>query len=312
VALSYAYNFIKIHGTLRTTPAMAGGVTGELWGTIPSHTKEEDTDRQMPLVQPSNDQDNSNGTTGSVKKRRDFSMSAYEVTTLIITGIGVAAAVGAIVIYGLQLDAMRGQLRAMEGSSADTRTLAEAAKTQADDLRAQMRATMPAIVNFSIGLSNQKVEIAAENHGRFRATKVGGKITITRQTLPDQRQIGEPGSYDVVLRDLDGFPQAGQQTAQHGTNKDFEIPGFTTKDMEAVMRTEQTVTVEGTFRYDDGLGEIHESTQCVSFVWSPMMVNINGAGMAYRGFQECQQLAASLKTIQQWKKEQAERPQQTP
>jgi hypothetical protein len=26
-----AYNFIKIHRTLRTTPAMAAGVTGKLW-----------------------------------------------------------------------------------------------------------------------------------------------------------------------------------------------------------------------------------------------------------------------------------------
>jgi hypothetical protein len=25
------YNFIKIHGTLRTTPAMAAGVTDRLW-----------------------------------------------------------------------------------------------------------------------------------------------------------------------------------------------------------------------------------------------------------------------------------------
>jgi hypothetical protein len=32
VALGYfAYNFIKIHRTLRMTPAMAAGVTGPLW-----------------------------------------------------------------------------------------------------------------------------------------------------------------------------------------------------------------------------------------------------------------------------------------
>jgi len=32
VALGYfAYNFIKIHRTLRTTPAMAAGVTSKLW-----------------------------------------------------------------------------------------------------------------------------------------------------------------------------------------------------------------------------------------------------------------------------------------
>jgi len=32
VALGYfAYNFIKIHRTLRTTPAMAAGVTDRLW-----------------------------------------------------------------------------------------------------------------------------------------------------------------------------------------------------------------------------------------------------------------------------------------
>jgi len=32
VALGYfAYNFIKIHGTLRCTPAIAAGVTNRLW-----------------------------------------------------------------------------------------------------------------------------------------------------------------------------------------------------------------------------------------------------------------------------------------
>lgn len=32
VALNYfAYNFIKIHGSLRVTPAMAAGVTDRLW-----------------------------------------------------------------------------------------------------------------------------------------------------------------------------------------------------------------------------------------------------------------------------------------
>jgi hypothetical protein len=32
VALNYfAYNFIQIHRTLRTSPAMAAGVTDELW-----------------------------------------------------------------------------------------------------------------------------------------------------------------------------------------------------------------------------------------------------------------------------------------
>jgi hypothetical protein len=28
----FTYNFIKIHGTLRVTPAMAAGVTNGLWG----------------------------------------------------------------------------------------------------------------------------------------------------------------------------------------------------------------------------------------------------------------------------------------
>ena len=35
VALNYfAYNFIKIHRTLRVTPAMAAGVTDRLWDVL--------------------------------------------------------------------------------------------------------------------------------------------------------------------------------------------------------------------------------------------------------------------------------------
>jgi len=34
-ALNYfAYNFIKIHGTLRTSPAQAAGVTDRLWDVV--------------------------------------------------------------------------------------------------------------------------------------------------------------------------------------------------------------------------------------------------------------------------------------
>jgi len=35
-----------------------------------------------------------------------------------------------------------------------------------------------------------------------------------------------------------------------------------------------------------------------------MMTNINGAGMAYRGFLECQQFPAAIKTVQKWKQQQ--------
>jgi hypothetical protein len=35
VALNYfAYNFIKVHGILRCTPAMAAGVTDRLWDVV--------------------------------------------------------------------------------------------------------------------------------------------------------------------------------------------------------------------------------------------------------------------------------------
>ena len=47
VALGYfAYNFIKIHSTLRTTPAMAAGVTNRLWDVMDLVTLWEATERQ--------------------------------------------------------------------------------------------------------------------------------------------------------------------------------------------------------------------------------------------------------------------------
>jgi IS1 family transposase len=48
VALYYfAYNFIKIHGTLRTTPAMAAGVTDRLWEVSDLVALLEASERQL-------------------------------------------------------------------------------------------------------------------------------------------------------------------------------------------------------------------------------------------------------------------------
>ena len=47
VALNYfAYNFIRIHGTLRTSPAMAAGVTNKLWEAADLVTLWEEYERR--------------------------------------------------------------------------------------------------------------------------------------------------------------------------------------------------------------------------------------------------------------------------
>jgi hypothetical protein len=51
VALYYfAYNFTKIHGTLRTTPAMAAGVTDRLWDVSDLVTLIEASERKEDLA----------------------------------------------------------------------------------------------------------------------------------------------------------------------------------------------------------------------------------------------------------------------
>ena len=176
---------------------------------------------------------------------------------------------------------------------------ANAATDQIRLSREQMIATLSAEVLFTVDLGDQKVRVNAQNYGHSIATKIGGKMSIERFSLPRHLPMTTRVVYDVHLQDLDAMSASGQ--GNYGASREYEIPGFTTKNLEAMMRTEETVTVDGTFTYDNGFGGGKETHICLTFIGSPPMLNINGATTRYSGFIECQQLSAALKTIQNYK-----------
>jgi hypothetical protein len=237
------------------------------------------------------------------EKKHKSDQLAINKSLAIFTGLLFITSVVSDCILLYQTNITKESVNAAKAAADAATKAAGAASNQTDLLRQQMKTTLPASVRFNVGMVNQKIEISAQNYGHSIATKVGGSITIERSHLPDQKPIGMPISYEIVLPDLSPPPSPGEPDTS-GTNHDYEIPGFTTADMEAAQRTEQTITVRATFSYEDGFSGTHRSAQCQSFLWTPMFTNIAGGQMAIRGFIECQQVGSALKTYDKYKKEQ--------
>ncbi len=173
--------------------------------------------------------------------------------------------------------------------------------SQTELLRAQMQSSLGAVVRFYISMSNDDIEISAENSGHSIARRVGGHITIERVAFPAKTTIGQPVSYEVTLQDLLPPPAPGEPSL-NGTNRDFTIPGYSPADAQAVNEMRQAVFVRGNFTYDDGFGVMHSTEQCRVFMRLPPIPNANGV-FNPSAVNDCEQLEAAVSRVTAYQRE---------
>lgn len=142
-------------------------------------------------------------------------------------------------------------------------------------LTQQVKGTQEAIVNFGISVESDGLSVSIVNQGHVIANNVTAHVTLTRKTLPDETQIGEPSSYPI-----EPFP-----LRPGSFDKTYDIPGFSKKEWDAIKDIKETVSIEYSYSYENGFGDTYsyskpcESLLFLNYVVSSGIVVANSKGM---------------------------------
>ena len=112
------------------------------------------------------------------------------------------------------------------------------------------------------------------NEGKSISPHVTGILTVSRNTLPALKTIEpRPFTIDMVQLANDGGPNR----FNNGKSQTFQVPGF---NLDAVLKLQETVKIEGTYHYDDGFGRMVPKYACYQLV-----AILNSQACAYQGAQ---------------------------
>jgi hypothetical protein len=120
--------------------------------------------------------------------------------------------------------------------------------------REVVRADLGAYVDADMGFAalGNTVNVGFVNHGKTNTT-LTAHYEITIESLPGESPLRTVTSENIT----DFVPREGEPAMP---NHFYEINGF---DLEAYRAVKQAIRVSGTFRYDDGFGEIFSKQFCL-------------------------------------------------
>ena len=129
---------------------------------------------------------------------------------------------------------------------------AHAAKDSANLNRRMAEGTQAAVVSaeISVQYDSNAVYFLIRNFGHVAANEVTANIVVTKERLPDGKQIGEKISRSIGPLPLQ--PMTIGESEKGQIARTFPIPGF---EWEAALQLKQTVVIEWNGSYEDGFGK---------------------------------------------------------
>jgi hypothetical protein len=191
-------------------------------------------------------------------KRFIFSSNAW---------IAVATVVIAVTT-GIYTHYARKQWKVMEGQLSLTRD--------------QLKGTQAAFVSVTLGMNEpySAVIIYVRNNGHVISGRFTGRFTITRETLPERKIVGEP-----IIKTIGPHPlPVGQDGMIEET---YQIPNFGSEGWDSIKRLEQTIFIEWDVSYDDGFEEVIHDHRCMFYLYSNFQVRDGQAVGFAVGFTPC-------------------------
>jgi hypothetical protein len=213
------------------------------------------------------------------------------------TGIEIAGIAAALWLGYLNLSV----LHEIRKQTPEINKAAEASDKQAQLLARQMESTLAVFINLDLGLNEEGLSVSIQNFGHSIAHGGKGQITVTRMLLPSQKAMGS-ATYDIMPPDLMSIDRPHLNEWAHL----YVIPGFTPYSIENVARTEESVTVSGSFSYENGFGHKMTMPICSSYI-SYRIRNSVGGAPGVQNFVPCKEFDGVLRTAIEAKKEEAER-----
>jgi hypothetical protein len=118
-----------------------------------------------------------------------------------------------------------------------------------------VKGTFAAVIIPDIGFdaNDSTVNVVLANHGKA-ITNTWARYEIVQESLPDERPVRFHRQYDVA----DSVVREGD-----APNHYYVIDGFTKQDLDLYRASQEGIKVNGTFRYDDGFGEIITKDFCM-------------------------------------------------
>ncbi len=217
---------------------------------------------------------------------------------------------GAIAFFGLcsvvaaflQWSAMNGQLNEMKSGGADTHTLAAAAKEAADTAsdsfklerqRAEESDEAICLIRQDIALGDNLLTVTIVDGGRVSAHKVQAHVEVSRNRLPDNKQIALLAKFDAYADEL----RVQGPPIIHETI-------LSMIDWRQLYGLHEAIVISGTVKYENGFDDWRSNDFCQAFVVEPasQASTLNGRPVPVGIMPDCARLPETLKHFAELKK----------
>lgn len=171
-----------------------------------------------------------------------------EIAGVVILGVYTGYT---IKIYGANHDA----------AVAAQKTLCEIQK-QTTLMRQETIGNQGAILELDPALSIPAIVTAVRaTPGRVAARNVEVRLTAQRMFLPSKQAIGNPIQCDISVPQVVGT-ESPTLILLSGSMRACYLPDFDQTTMDEIMHTRQSISISGTFSYDNGFGETFSQKFC--------------------------------------------------
>lgn len=125
------------------------------------------------------------------------------------------------------------------------------------------------------------VDIGFQNTGKVLARDFSAILVVSRKRVPEYSDIGDPQTIRIEQSQIPPLkPSAGQTVALRGYGPD---------DLSRIEQMREVISVQGSFRYDNGFGDVVKQSVCVFYV---DLHNPHGGGSS--GFVPCEDAKSSF------------------
>jgi hypothetical protein len=120
-------------------------------------------------------------------------------------------------------------------------------------------------IAFEAGLGSGTISFAVRAvAGRVAARNVTVDLTVQRLALPSKKPIGKPIQCNVSVPQIVGTDPLIMLLS--GQARACDLPGFDQKVVDEIMFTRQSVSISGSFGYENGFGEVFHQNLCRTYL----------------------------------------------
>lgn len=134
---------------------------------------------------------------------------------------------------------------------------------------------------FAMSPSEGYVDISFQNTGKVLAANFSTSLVVARKSIPEYKQLGESEIARIERSQIPPTkPSVGQTVA---------LKNYSSDDAARIHHMQEIISVEGSFQYDNGFGDLIKQSLCL---WYVDLRNPHGGGSS--GFMPCEDARSAI------------------